>query len=181
MNDVWLTADTHFNHKFIAEHRGFYSVESMNEMLIDSWNLHVKRGDRVYHLGDVALGKTALAPQLLGRLTGNIHLILGNHDKVAQHPTVRNRFTWIGDYKYLDVGGQKIALCHYAFQTWRNSHHGTWHLHGHSHGSLPPIGKRLDVGVDGNNWCPWHIDEVAAYMSTRSWQQTDGHTPDTCG
>jgi hypothetical protein len=33
--------------------------------------------------------------------------------------------------------GQPIVLCHYAMRVWNRSHHGAWHLYGHSRGNLP--------------------------------------------
>ncbi len=39
---------------------------------------------------------------------------------------------------------------HYAQRVWEHSHHGSWHVYGHSHGSLPDDikSKSIDVGVD---------------------------------
>ena len=45
-----------------------------------------------------------------------------------------------------------IICDHHPILSWKDMHHGTWHLHGHSHGSLKwpgfQEGKVLDVGVD---------------------------------
>ena len=58
-SNVWFTADTHFNHRRLIEinRPQFGSVEEMNETMIERWNERVKKGDRVYHLGDFALGR----------------------------------------------------------------------------------------------------------------------------
>jgi calcineurin-like phosphoesterase family protein len=48
--------------------------------------------------------------------------------------------------RYIRLNGIGIYLSHYALRTWRNSHHGSMHLHGHSHGSLPRWGRSRDVG-----------------------------------
>jgi hypothetical protein len=29
------------------------------------------------------------------------------------------------------------VLCHYAMRVWNRSHHGAWHLYGHSQGESP--------------------------------------------
>ncbi len=44
----------------------------------------------------------------------------------------------------ISVHGQPIVICHYAMRVWNRSHHGAWHLYGHSHGNLPdtPTSRR---------------------------------------
>lgn len=180
MNDVFFTSDTHFNHlrccmRFRAPR--FSSLEEMNETLIARWNECVRKGDRVYHLGDFALGRPDDAAAIASRLAGQIYLVRGNHEKVAEHPKVRDRFVWIKDYFGLKIGEQKIYLLHYAMLTWNQSHRGSWHLHGHSHGLLgdDPFARRLDVGVDAWDFRPVAFEEVAARMATKQFQPVDHH------
>jgi calcineurin-like phosphoesterase family protein len=73
------------------------------------------------------------------------------------------------------VGEQRIDLCHYAFRTWNYSHKGSWHLYGHSHGTLPEIETSLsfDVGVDSWDFYPVSFDEVAAKMATKRFEPID--------
>lgn len=179
-NDIFFTSDTHFNHAKCCElfrPGRFGSLNEMNETLIERWNSRVKKGDRVYHLGDVALGRPEAAAEILGRLNGQIFLIRGNHEKVAEHKLCASRFVWIKDYFGLKVGEQKIYLCHYAFRTWNCMHHGSWHLYGHSHGTLPEIetSRSFDVGVDCWDFFPVSYDEVAAKMATKRFEPIDGH------
>jgi len=180
-NEVFFTSDTHFNHPMVIplSKRPFASVEEMNEAIVERWNSRVKRGDRVYHLGDFALGRPQEAATLARRLNGQIFLLRGNHDKVAEHKLVRERFVWIKDYFRLKVGEQPIVLCHYAFRTWNGSHHGDWNLYGPSHGSLPELDGTLglDVGVDCWDFYPVHYDEVDARMATKRFVPVDHHEP----
>src|SRR5687767_6574594 len=92
MNDIFYTADSHWFHKLMVTRRGFSSVEEMNERLIENWNAVVKKGDRVYHLGDVSLGKPEPTAEILGRLNGTIYLVRGNHDSAAENGKCRKRF-----------------------------------------------------------------------------------------
>ena len=85
--DTWLISDTHFFHHNIIDYCGrpFQDVVEMNETLIENWNRVVKPGDRVYHLGDVAMGGSHVykqLPTLLARLNGSKTLIVGNHDDI---------------------------------------------------------------------------------------------------
>ena len=179
MSQVFFTADTHFNHPMVIplSKRPFASVEEMNEAIVDRWNSRVKRGDRVYHLGDVALGKVQDAAEILHRLNGQIFLLRGNHDKVAEHKSCRDRFVWIKDYFGLKVGDQKIVLCHYAFRTWNNIHYGSWNLHGHSHGGLTEQENlpQCDVGVDCWDFYPVSFEEIQTKMATKKFVPVDHH------
>jgi len=54
-------------------------------------------------------------------------------------------------------------------RVWNLSHHGSWHLYGHSHGNLPdtPTSLSMDVGVDTHGFRPWHFDEISTLMAER--------------
>ena len=57
---VFFTADQHFGHKSIIEYcnRPFSDVEEMNEALIENWNKTVDNNDKIFVLGDFALGSS---------------------------------------------------------------------------------------------------------------------------
>jgi len=179
MNDIWFTSDTHFNHKnCLLFRKQFASLDEMNDLMIERWNERVRPGDRVYHLGDFALGPVEEARKIAERLNGQIYLIRGNHERVAEK---LDRWIWIKDYFGLKVGDQKIYLCHYAFRTWNCMHHGSWHLHGHSHGSLPELetSRSFDVGVDCWEFRPISYDQVAAKMGRKRFEPVDHHVLNT--
>ncbi|MEM7039675.1 MAG: phosphoesterase, partial [Bacteroidota bacterium] len=157
--------------------RPFSSVEEMDETLIANWNARVGPNDNVYHLGDVGLCQPEQLRSILNRLNGRIHLIKGNHEKPAMQ--CRDRFEWVKDYYELKVddpqchrGKRLICLMHYAMRVWNVSHHGSWHLYGHSHGSLPddPHALSFDVGVDCHNYIPLSYPEVRDIMSRKDWE-----------
>ena len=177
MPSVFFTSDTHFGHKFVADHRGFQSVDEMNSELVRRWNAVVGRCDRVYHLGDFALGSADAAAEIANSLNGQIFLIRGNHEAIAEHAKVRPRFEWIKDYASVKIGDQKIYMLHYAMRVWNCSHHGSWHLYGHSHGNLPdlPNSKSFDVGVDCWGLSPISYEQVAEKMAQKIWEPVDHH------
>lgn len=181
MSDIYFTSDTHFNHSFILNIRNqFSSLDEMNETIIARWNSRVTRHDIVYHLGDVALGRAEEAIKILERLNGQIFLIRGNHERVAEHKLCVKRFGWIKDYHRVKIGEQKIYLFHYAMRTWNCSHHGSWSLYRHSHGSLrdDPNARSLDVGVDCWDFYPVSFEEIAKRMSSKRFVPVDHHTED---
>jgi len=138
---LFFSADHHFGHKRILEldDRPFSSIEENDETLISNWNKCVGPNDEVWYLGDFSFRD---ATDYLKRLNGRIHLVRGNHDDKIR----RDGFVSIQEAAYLRRGDLKIYLSHYACRVWRNSH-WSWHLYAHSHGSLPPIGLSMDVGV----------------------------------
>lgn len=184
--DTWFTSDTHFGHANIIKYskRPYKDVDEMNEKMIQEWNHLVKPGDNVHHNGDFAFMPVDKLERLLWRLNGNIHLVLGNHDKEI----VKNRnrllkhgkLVTIQHYNELKLDGKPmIVLFHYGCRVWNKSHHGSILLYGHSHGSLPPFGKSVDVGVDckeiTSEYRPIHVDEVLKYMDKRDVSVVDHH------
>ena len=179
METVWFTSDHHFGHKNIIKYskRPFNSVDEMDEEMIRRWNAKVGKEDRVYHLGDVGLCSPERLGQILDRLNGKIHLIKGNHETAAlANP---RRFEWIKDYFELKLpdtnahqGSRFIVLMHYAMRVWNASHHGTWMLYGHSHGSLPddPHALSFDAGVDCHDFSPLSYEEVKGIMKQKDWK-----------
>lgn len=181
MTNTFFTSDHHFYHENILEYsrRPFASLEEMHESLIENWNRVVKRGDLVYYLGDFSM--TWKKPdqdkveKILARLNGSKHLIRGNHDR---DPCINAKgWSWVGDYKRAVVQKQRIIMFHYCIRSWHGIHRGSWHLYGHSHGSLRDNGggKCMDVGVDCNDYTPVSYETIEAYMSTRNITSVDHH------
>lgn len=149
----------------------------MNEGLIKNHNALVAPDDIVCHLGDYCFGNQQhVFDQIFNRLNGRYILIEGNHDEQFKI-TRANRSRFLdyseGIYK-LTLDGQLIVLCHYAMRTWHKSHHGSFHLYGHSHGTLPddPKSRSFDVGVDCHGYKPVSWEQVKQLMSKKKWIQT---------
>lgn len=181
---VWFTADLHFGHTNIMRYsrRPFTTVEEMDEALVQRWAARVSPQDTVYVLGDVSFYKADKTRELVARLPGQKFLILGNHDR--DESTLKKLFGWMKDLYTLKVpdpdakeGVQRIVLCHYAMRTWNRSHHGSWHLYGHSHGSLPDDAClcSFDVGVDASSFAPVSYEEVKVRMTTKKFRPVDHH------
>lgn len=146
----------------------------MNEALVTNWNALVSPKDEVYHLGDLSFGREVDTRNIIARLNGRIYLVRGNHDAGFLK---RNSglFTWVKDYYELKWNKQKFVLCHFPFAVWNESHHGSFHLHGHSHGTLPPRGRRRDVGVDCFDYRPVPIEVLGELLSNLDPSLEDYH------
>ena len=147
---IWFTADEHYSHAKIIEHckRPFATVEEMNETIIRNHNSVVVPGDTVWHLGDFVWKD--IYTNWDSKLNGIHKFIKGNHDRQKTWPSIEE----------ITIEGQRIVLCHYAMRVWSASHYGAWQLYGHSHGTLAPLGKQYDVGVDNNNFFPISFEEL---------------------
>jgi calcineurin-like phosphoesterase family protein len=61
-------------------------------------------------------------------------------------------------------------------RTWDFAHHGSWHLHGHCHGSLKHEAMTLDVGIDNSEgFKPWSFDQVKTFMKPQTYEPVDHH------
>jgi calcineurin-like phosphoesterase family protein len=83
-------------------------------------------------------------------------------------PYLKKRCKFVGDMLDIKVEGQYITLSHYAMRVWNKSHFNSWNLFGHSHGTLKPVGKSMDVGVDVNDFKLVSYDQVKEFMSKQN-------------
>jgi len=190
---MWFTADTHFGHVNIVRYCGrpFNTIEQHDRTLIDNWNARVAPGDVVYHLGDFGLPQGfddgyGYLCSVKARLNGQVHLVLGNHDKLVEKVgplfnmfvTIHNVNTCrVSDTGASDGKRQYIFMSHYAHRTWKKSGHSSWNLYGHSHGNLAdiPYLLQMDVGVDCCGFAPISYDEVKTFMAAKVPSPVDHH------
>jgi len=176
---IYFTSDLHFGHKNVIQHcnRPFSSVEEMDAKLIENWNKRVtsKDKDKVYVLGDFSFKEPS---QYFNKLNGEKFLVYGNHDEKALSK-LKKLFSWVKPYYDLKVQynneRKHIILFHYSIRNWNRRHYNSWHLFGHSHGSLETTDCSIDVGVDCHNFAPISLDEVGAIMKTRKSESVDHH------
>jgi len=184
---IFFTSDHHFGHENIIKYtsRPFRDVENMDETMIHRWNEVVSDEDTVYHLGDFTLSDTVRADGYLRRLNGYIHVLSNwwHHDRrwLSEYgnaiiPKYSANGAWVMETPPIwvievpEYGGTyplAIVMSHYPMAEWDRKHYGAWHLHGHSHGKHKADGLILDVGVDGHDFYPWSMVEVAEYMNGR--------------
>lgn len=168
---VWFTSDTHFGHAAIIRlaQRPFDSVEAMDEALISRWNATVAPEDTVWHLGDFCHRGAKHIDDYRARLNGTIHLIVGNHDAVADGQ-LAHLFASIQYIAVIEADGQTLALCHYPMREWPRAWSGGWHLHGHVHGIYDddPHGLSLDVGADSHGFRPINVARIGQLLAGRA-------------
>lgn len=164
---LYLASDHHFSHANIIDHCGrpFKDVRTMDRFFITQWNKTVSNKDTVYYLGDLTLGNTNDAREILMKLNGKIKLVPGNHDqwwtKLSRPKQAaflaeewiqerENRFEVLPPLHEIRHDKHRIMLCHYPIESWNVKSHGSYHFHGHTHGykSIKTMKNRLDVSWD---------------------------------
>ena len=137
MANTFIISDTHFGHdacstKFLksdgSKLRPFESAEECDQFMEEAWNKTVGAGDKVYHLGDVAMAGKHL--HILDRLNGEKVLIKGNHD-MEKASRYLQFFKDIRGSHMLD----KLVMTHVpvhpgSLDRWRGNIHG--HLHSYA-------------------------------------------------
>jgi calcineurin-like phosphoesterase family protein len=157
---IFFTSDTHFADSRVLriDRRPFSDMAEHDAALIQTWNAVVGDDDDVWHLGDFMSAQGGDCDELLVRLHGRKHLIIGNND--PETTTSASSWTSVQHYRELAVDGLHLILCHYAFRTWNKMGKKSINLHGHSHGKLKPLPRQFDVGVDAQGLRPVTLDQI---------------------
>lgn len=153
----------------------------MNDTIINNLNSVAGEDDMLYLLGDVIMGNNIPfhLPKLREKINcKTIHLIYGNHDgKIRRTPELQSLFTSCQDYLEIRIADTLFVLCHYAFGTWNEIGRGAVNLFAHSHNTYTRIhGRQMDVGVDTNDFYPYHIDDIIERMNKIEPAKVDHHT-----
>lgn len=152
--NVFFTSDFHMYHNNVLkfDHRPFEDIHEMHLALEERWNEVVGPNDIVIYLGDLDFARGDDKPSVEGmmyRLNGTIHFVMGNHDKYADIKKI-GKFETVNDYLevrikhmfpdsnsgVLKVTETLFCCMHYPIFEWNKKHHGSFHLHGHSHGNI---------------------------------------------
>lgn len=185
--NIFFTSDTHFGHENIMRfcNRPFLTVEEMNETLIKNWNSVVRENDIVFHLGDFFFCNGQAAKEILDRLNGHIHVIIGNHDWKNMQSLKHEKIESINQQLRIRIDNQLVYLNHFPLLCFDGTYRKTnavWQLFGHVHSGPNSTGlddERLnmlfktqyDVGVDNNGYTPISFDEVKLIIENNSNQK----------
>lgn len=148
----WLISDLHLGDKrviLLHDKRPWPDSDSHDRDIRLNCAAPAKKNRTLWLLGDIAFRRTHLEEFMKYQRPrwGRIILMRGNHDdKVAWRH--RDWFDEAHEATYVRfTKNVKLYLSHYSLRTWRGSNHGSFHLHGHSHGALPRLGRSMDIGA----------------------------------
>lgn len=188
----FFTSDQHFFHDNIRHlcNRPFENMTQMIDTIISNHNAVVSDRDDVWNVGDFAykVGPENVV-KVFERLNGVQHLILGNHDKavrLAYSKGLLNKLIKSGKLeiiggdaildntlsisKMINIEGRLMFLSHYPLESWPSAFRGKCIMvHGHCHGNIQVSKfRKIDVGVDKNNFYPISFNQIIDIMKTKS-------------
>lgn len=160
---LYFTSDPHIYHEKAVnfpDRKGF-TVDSWAEMFFNLVNNKVTKHDRLFILGDFALG-SGLAPFVKARMAlkpKDIWLIKGNHcasDEVCKK-VFGERFRHVHECK---IKGTPTWLSHYPHLAWPKSHYGSFHLFGHLHNQRTNYYNSIFPEMRSMDVCPEHYKDI---------------------
>lgn len=154
INRIFVVADTHFGHRKIAELRGFKSVEEHDRDLIALWNVTVKPGDTVWHLGDVFF-QSEIGAAALPKLNGRLRLVMGNHDHYPLQMYLRRFDKVLGSFEY-----KGCILTHIPIHPEQLEKRYRLNIHGHKHIYRIEDPRYRCVSVEQTGWQPILLNEI---------------------
>lgn len=182
-----FTSDLHLYHSSVISlnNRPYKDIWEMNEDIRDRHNRIFDKDSIIFNLGDVILRKKhqnideIQILNFLKTFKGRIYTMPGNHRNDLH--IISRAWKCIPEYQELKVKDSGVLIClfHYPIRAWNKAHHGSWHLHGHTHGALrndnmesfeeKQCGRALDVGIDNNNYNPFIFSDVQKIMEKRKY------------
>lgn len=179
MSKIFVTSDTHWHHSNLCTGttlwkepencRNFNTVEEHDGLLLENINSAIQPEDTLFHLGDFTVGSKS-GPLKLNKSEAyvyfrnkinckNIIYIRGNHSLKKQELRELGIFSSVHDYLEITYNKKLICMFHYPIHSWIEMAKGSFHLFAHEH-SGRRRGRSMDVGLDGNNFKPWLLDDV---------------------
>jgi len=174
---TWLVSDTHFGHHNAYNFTDRYTGERIrpwasnadegDELMRTLWNECVKPGDKVYHLGDVAIPRRGLK-QMEG-LHGRKVLIRGNHDIFK----MKDYAEYFDDIRGTHKLGSLI-LSHYPLHRDSIPVWCSGNVHGHTHSDMvwtdpgvTPDPLYTNICVEHTNASPIDLNELLAIVEDK--------------
>ena len=162
---VYFTSDLHFGlQSMITDYnRPKKNTKEMDEFFIKNWNSSISYSDTVYILGDFSDLSLNDTINIIDKLNGHKHLIIGNHDEcMIDSELFKSKFISMNFYKKIKIGNNTLILSHYPMYSWEGKGKGYIHLHGHIHDKQlqKNNGFCYNVGVDCNNYRPISYENI---------------------
>lgn len=160
VDNVFFSSDLHLDHQAVIDFgRNFYSLEWMNEYIINEINAKVGKNDLLVLLGDTMMAEKHYAKFLDVIICENVIILFGNHCNIGKLKKIESdyqfeKLLYIGYYLELNIDKQIICCSHYPMFNWNYQDEGSISLHGHLHADESEVVKEIhkyksmDVGID---------------------------------
>jgi calcineurin-like phosphoesterase family protein len=127
--------------------------------MIDNWNDIVKKGDKVYHLGDVFFGSKDEFKSLWPKLNGSKRLIVGNHDDI-KFLSSGGFFSKVMMWRVFKEFGVILSHTPQHPAALTSNRTGLTNIHGNTHRNGSPDGKYKCVCVELTGYKPVALEEL---------------------
>ena len=150
------------------------------------WNfrkqLKVKTIHFIYGNHDAHIKNNIVLPNVISDKPYSSNFIDGKNTdpEYPNYVEAQRLFTSCDSVLIVKHGQHTFFLSHYSHRVWDGSHKGVIHLYGHSHNSIPDLGKSMDVGVDSarhllGEYRPFRIEEIIQIMNNKVFVKIDNH------
>lgn len=164
---IYLISDPHFGHKNIIQYesRPFKDLYDMDSTLIKNWNSTVSKKDVVYCLGDFSFYNKEKTSEIVSRLSGTKHLVMGNHDE-------SHSVKWWKDVGFDFVYDCSICIKEYIWLShkpmYMNVNMPYFNIHGDIHSMCMEDREHyLNVSVEQINYTPISLDSIVSGLSVK--------------
>lgn len=155
MSTVRFISDLHFSHTSMATKRGFKCAEDHDDYIIAMWNSVVSKRDVTYILGDITMEKKR-PYYLLSMLNGSKHVILGNHDRMQDIPSLLQYVDNVcGCMKY-----KGHILTHIPIIGSEIMGFYVKNIHGHIHEVRPVSDRHINVSCENVGYLPKTLEQL---------------------
>jgi len=161
---IWVWSDLHFGHNNIIKfsNRPYPDIDTMNEMLIKTFNDMVGPDDISIWVGDISFKGAEESKRIVRRMNGYKILVVGNHDfekKKGIKPLAMDEVHIVYN---LEMSESKIAFTHYPMDNlpegWVNVH-GHVHIGGH-HADEVESTTHINVNCEFWDYKPIPLDVI---------------------
>jgi calcineurin-like phosphoesterase family protein len=162
MSRVFVTSDLHLGHKNLAiNYRGFETIESHDEYIVQNWNSVVTKRDVVYILGDITL-ENSRHYHTLDLLEGKKYVALGNHDS-RKHVQELLRYVngVAGIFEYKGFCMSHIPIHPLELDRYRGN------IHGHTHEKSFMDQRYFNVCLDVHEYKPVLFQSILDEFESR--------------
>ena len=173
--EVWFSSDLHLHHRRIQEFcpytRKGSDVDDMTARIIDNILTTLKPKDTLINLGDFSFGTPTQTRDALKAIHDRgikHHIVWGNHDHYSRGSEEHKSFFETTNDDVTFTFNKNVFVCHhFPKASWDRMGHGSYHLHGHTHGDYSVEGRIMDVGIDtraAGDMKPYHISEIVKIL-----------------
>lgn len=155
---IWLTADTHFNHKKLIEYCD--RPEDYEERILRGFQ-EIHHSDLLIHLGDICVGGDAqVHDDIIKKIPCRKWLVRGNHDHKTNNWYLRNGWDFVATAFESDLFGKRVLFTHAPrFQSVEYDCNIHGHMHRNTWEMSEPTYHRC-ISLEERDYCLTDLEKI---------------------